>query len=1009
MIPWVDFKFEPSFMQTTLIATISPAVPNSFVVGIIILILLLIGLLFFLYSTITAKKQVEKKLQFYSKLVDDNSVGFLFHSNNLIGYANNALGRMLRYPISELIGKNIIDLIHPNSFGDISVKNWFLVRKNQSWQADVKFVSRNGKEILANFSVQRIENDDDDSFYAVITDLSHRKDLNENVKETVNEIAPNGNEKYATEPFYGAIFEYNTQSRDLFLSNHWKEILGYANLQISNALDFWRSLIHPDDVSLFNEFWQWVEHGSAPDRPFEFRTKSNNLIYKWLQVKISVAYNEYSTPLRVVGYLSDITSLKEMERNYQDSMALLDRLLHQSQVPILLIDKQSRNIILASDGASKLYGYSPDEFKELKLDNLIQNIVTNGDSINKDLSDLIDTKIRIINEADPTEQEGSIVKEDPLPNSVSANLKRYLEKTVHVSQNGTFLHLQVIKNHLVYKERDCEMLTIFDESDVHKAINDLINKIKDSDKTLLLKPAFLTGVSHEVRTPLNSIIGLVELISHDETLPGSVRDNLASIMFSSKHLLGVLNDLLDLSMLEAGLVLKTNDRFSLVKLINESIQIIDPLAAAKGLNLRLSINPSFPEFVVGDEFRIKQILLKILSNSVKFTSEGYIRVSAKVSEISDKTCKVCISVSDTGVGIPENNIKSIFDLNAQAELDSFRMYGGTGIGLHICKKLVELLDGVINVNSIEGIGTNFWFEVPLSISLNTPDTTKIEIKTILEKDLKGMKVLLVEDDTMSRFVMSKFLTKWNAQFVEAENGKKAIDLLSRELFDIVLMDLHMPEIGGLEASRLIRIGDANSLDPEVPIIALTADLSSDLRDRITSAGMNDLILKPFDPEVLYGKILSATIMYKQSSKSITSFEALMEKRRNNMADSDKKTKALSALRTIFADDKNAAHSMLVYFMEQLPIITNRVQQCIDRDLIELAAQSLQRIKPGLQHLGFQELADQLIEFQIILRDPDQVHNIHQKANAFFEGTEKALKILKEVAVELEAELIPSIT
>jgi len=1000
MISWVDFKFEPSTVQNTLIATLPSTIPSSIVVAIVVLFLLLIALMYLLYGSLKAKKQTEKKLKFYSQLVDDNSVGFLVYHNFIIIYANYALERMLRYPSKQLIGKNIVNLIHPNSFGGIPVRNWFLVRKNQAWQADVKLISRNGKEVLSNFSAQPIENSQEDGFFAVITDLSYRRDLHERVLETET-LLP---QKSLSQTYPDATFEYNSQTKELILSNPWKEQMGFENLGASNTLEFWQSLIHPEDISLFNEFWQFVEQGSASDHAFEFRARGNNMIYKWLQVKISVSHNENQTPLRVLGSLTDITSLKEMERNYQDSKELLNRLLHQSQVPILLIDKQSRNIIFSSEGACRLYGYSLEDLQKLRLDNLIQSTTF------LDRSKLAHEKFSIASLKDKNTLEPTKLKqEDPLPISVGENISRYLEKAKHIAKDGSVLHLQVIKNQLVYCGVECEMLTIFDESDVQRAINDLRNKINDSEKAILLKPAFLSGVSHEVRTPLNAIIGLVDLISHDETLPNGLRDNLQSIMFSSKHLLGVLNDLLDFSVLEAGMVLKVSDSFSLKKLVNESCQIIEPLATAKGLTIIVNINPDLPEFVIGDEYRIKQIILKILSNSVKFTREGSIKVSVKLAEMDEKTCNVRFSISDTGIGIPESNLNSIFDLNTSLELDSFRMYGGTGIGLHICKKLVELLGGVINVNSIEGIGTNFWFEVPLSISQNLPEEEKIEIKTILEKDLKGMKVLIVEDDTMSRFVLSKYLYKWNAQFVEAENGKKAIEAVSGELFDIILMDLHMPEIGGLEASRLIRNGEANSMDPEVPIIALTADLSADLRDRINSAGMNDLISKPFDPDVLYGKMLSATIMHKQSNKSLTSFESAMEKRKNNIADSHKKEKALDALRSIFADDKNAAHSMLMHFMQKLPITTNRVRQCMDRDLGELAAQSLQRIKPGLQHLGFQELADQLIELQIILRDPNQVPNINQKAEAFFEGTEKALKILKDVAVELEAESIPNIS
>ncbi len=367
------------------------------------------------------------------------------------------------------------------------------------------------------------------------------------------------------------------------------------------------------------------------------------------------------------------------------------------------------------------------------------------------------------------------------------------------------------------------------------------------------KSEFLSNMSHEIRTPMNAIIGLTELLL-SEGFTGTNQENLKSIKYSADNLMVIINDILDLSKIESGKLTFESIPFEIKHRIFELRKTFSHRTKAKNLELYTNIDPSVPEVILGDPYRLNQILFNLVGNAIKFTSEGSITVNVLQQSNRDGNIYLRFEVKDTGIGIPKDKQKSIFESFTQANTDTTRKYGGTGLGLAITKNLTELQGGEIGIESEPGKGTTFIVTIPykLTSQLSKETAENTQPQTY---DLSKINVLLVEDNTLNQMVAKQFFKKWNNTISIANNGAEAIKMLSEpNAFDIVLMDLQMPEMSGYEAAQIIRASDSSVLNHQIPIIALSADAFLETRQKVLEIGMNDFVTKPFKPDELYNKV-----------------------------------------------------------------------------------------------------------------------------------------------------------
>ncbi|WP_440999947.1 ATP-binding protein [Fodinibius sp. SL11] len=369
------------------------------------------------------------------------------------------------------------------------------------------------------------------------------------------------------------------------------------------------------------------------------------------------------------------------------------------------------------------------------------------------------------------------------------------------------------------------------------------------------KSEFLSTMSHEIRTPMNAIIGMTNLLVKDNPREDQL-EQLEILDFSAKTLLSLINDVLDFSKIEAGKIEFENVAFNLENLLNGVLESFRFTAEKKDVPLYLDYDEDLPESIGGDPNRLTQILNNLVSNAVKFTEEGSVGIIADLTERDEDQLKIQFTITDTGIGISEDKQGEIFKSFTQERSETSRVFGGTGLGLTISKKLVDLQGGTIDLESEKGKGSTFYVELPFKTKGKAEEqraSLRNHTKEMPES-LQGTKVMLVEDNAINQKVMIRFLEKWDIEVILAENGRQAVEKMTEiSAVNLVLMDLQMPEMDGYEATRRIRKLD-NKYKSDVPIVALTAAALKEVKEKVFASGMNDYLTKPFNPPELHKKL-----------------------------------------------------------------------------------------------------------------------------------------------------------
>ncbi len=466
------------------------------------------------------------------------------------------------------------------------------------------------------------------------------------------------------------------------------------------------------------------------------------------------------------------------------------------------------------------------------------------------------------------------------------------------------------------------------------------------------KQQFLSNMSHEIRTPMNAIIGFTKVVLKTE-LTAKQKEYLTAIKMSGDALIVLINDILDLAKVDSGKMTFEQTPFKMASSIAAMLHLFETKIQEKNLELIKEYDNRIPEVLLGDPVRLHQIILNLVSNAVKFTTKGSIKVSVKLLEEDDEKVSIEFAVTDTGIGIPEVKIEKIFENFQQASSGTSRIYGGTGLGLAIVKQLVEPQGGHITVTSKEGEGSTFSFVLSFQ-------KTKAEAETetlIVEPDMitKNIKVLVVEDMALNQLLMKTLLDDFGFERDIAGNGKIAIEKLETQSYDIILMDLQMPEMNGFEATEYIR----NIMKSDIPIIALTADVTTVDLAKCKAVGMNDYIAKPVDERLLYSKIIGLvkkSTLATPASVQVTADSFNTKAKCTDLAYLTRRTKSNPALMM----------EMIAVYLEQTPPLISSMKESYASKNWNVLQATVHKMIPSFSIMGinnsFEKMAVQVKEY-----------------------------------------------
>jgi signal transduction histidine kinase/CheY-like chemotaxis protein len=423
-----------------------------------------------------------------------------------------------------------------------------------------------------------------------------------------------------------------------------------------------------------------------------------------------------------------------------------------------------------------------------------------------------------------------------------------IKKAISSLSPGSLPEIDVAGNDLIH-------VIQFLQEQINKAKELEVQLIESKDiaeKAALTKSQFLSTMSHEIRTPMNAVIGFTHLLLQLDPRPEQM-EYLKLLKFSAENLLVLINDILDFSKIEAGKIEFEEADFLIKDLVSNIRLALLQKADEKNIQLKLLVDDDLPDVVIGDPVRLGQILTNLISNAVKFTREGKVTIMASLHNKLNDRIIIDFEVADTGIGIAADKLDNIFESFTQAASDTTRKFGGTGLGLTITKRLLELMGSEIKVKSEIGKGSVFSFRLCLkSSSAHFTSYSNKRLRTE-EKSLKGTKILIAEDNQINVILAKQYMKLWDIECDVAENGKIALLLVQTNDYDMVLMDLQMPEMDGYETTRAIRELPGEKFK-KLPIMALTASAMLDIKDKAFIVGMNDYISKPFNPAELYRKI-----------------------------------------------------------------------------------------------------------------------------------------------------------
>jgi PAS domain S-box-containing protein len=857
-------------------------------------------------SNVTTLKNIQNELQRLSLVARINRRGVLFTDNfGRINYANEAFLKNTGYTSEEALGISPVELCKGPQTDEASIDALTRAYQNNlSIDLEIIIYRKDRSWFWANVKLQPLERDANDKaeFFSIIEDISEKKLAEETLKDSENRLSSlirNLKEAILLEDQNRRIVLTNENFCRMFNIPVAPELLTGADCSTS-ADDSKHLFKNPDKFVL---------------RIDEILKKKKMVLSEELEMTNGQYLERDYIPITIEniyrGHLWKYQDITE-RKNYEKTLKLQE--------------EKYRNII-----ANMNMGlFEVGENKRIQ-------------HVNQQMAEMSGYPIEELLDKNPVdifiEEEYRQAARDNRLFCTSGSTE-YSQVKVH-TKNGDCKWWLVSGAPNFNDEGNCigSVNLCFDNTEQRRLEEELkmaMNKAEESSKA---KESFLAHMSHEIRTPLNVITGLIREVSK-EPLSDRQQNFIKKAGMAGKHLLSIVNDILDISKIEAGLLLLEHRVFDLREVIKDTIELEQPIANEKMLKLVADISSETGKAYIGDPVRVRQILMNLISNAIKFTNEGEITILCTTGTRNETLHEVIISVTDTGIGMEESYLKDIFNKFTQEDASTARKYGGTGLGMPIIHELVNLMEGTIDIQSKKNHGTRVSITLPLR-----PGREQDLQRSVVADNynaLENKHILLVEDNEINRLVATSALSSYNVRITEAADGLEAIEWLKKSAFDIVLMDLQMPNMDGLEATRHIR----NVMKLNTPVIALTANAFKSEIDRCLQAGMNDYVTKPFEEEVL----LSALLRNLGVKLSVTGSDS--GEKPENMT--KQKLYSLDQIEKFSRGNSEFIHNMTSLFLEDTPKSLSQLTKAFEMNDLPTVRSVAHKMKSPVEMFGIED-------------------------------------------------------
>jgi PAS domain S-box-containing protein len=678
------------------------------------------------------------------------------------------------------------------------------------------------------------------SFMAICTDVTERKREQGDRQELLGRLQKMGSQ------LPGAVYQYRRRPDGTthfpYVSEGIRQIFGLSPESVRENSQAAFALVHPDDALRVREAITRSAEQLTHWRD-EFRVRQKDGQVRWI---LGNAAPEPEPDGSVLwhGFMTDVTQRRIAMQAIADARTLLQSVLDAATEAAIIATDVNGLITVFNTGAERMLQYQAAEMIGL-ADPLRLHLDSEIAERSRELSRLCGRPVEGIETLTYAARRGGItVRECTLVRKDDSRLTVSLSVTAIRNTRGEINGFLKVATDVTEKRQAREALQAAKES---------------AERANRAKSEFLATMSHEIRTPMNGVLGFANLL-RDTELNAEQREFVRTIENSGQSLLAIINDILDFSKIEAGAMALENIPFDLANAVEEVVALMAGKADEKRLELGVSIAPSVPQRIVADPGRLKQILVNLIGNAIKFTSLGHVHVAVSAAG-TDEHLELLIRVQDTGIGIPAAAQAALFQKFTQADASTTRRYGGTGLGLAICRQLVDLMGGKIGIDSTPAAGSTFWFSVPVSVadpidallsaqplapdSAAAPAAARPPQQVLAATEV--IRVLVADDNSVNQMVAVRLLEKLGCRCDVAGNGAEAVQMAGQLPYNLIFMDCHMPEMDGFEATLAIRRRERELGLAAIPIVALTASVLQEDRERCASAGMDDILGKPVQP------------------------------------------------------------------------------------------------------------------------------------------------------------------